>query len=148
MAIKTYKASTKKINGVKLEIEARGHKVTVDEPTKSGGSDEGMTPVEMMLGSLGACQAMTTVLFGQMYGIKIDEIRVDVEGDKDANSMMGNKPDVRSGFTNIRAHFYVKSNVPEARIRQLLSLVEQKCPVGESIQNGVTIENAALTMIC
>ena len=85
MAIKTYQISVNQVNGVKMEIEARSHKIIVDEPLTAGGTDEGMNPVEIMLGSLGACQAITTAIFAKMYGIKIDGIRVEVEGDKDSD---------------------------------------------------------------
>lgn len=147
MAIKTYQVSVNQVNGVKMEIEARSHKIIVDEPLTAGGTDEGMNPVEIMLGSLGACQAITTAIFAKMYGIKIDGIRVEVEGDKDSDGISGANPNVRPGFQNIRFHYYVKSNMPEERIRQLLSIAERKCPVGDSINHGVPFDEPALTMV-
>ena len=38
-----------------FEIEARGHKVISDQPIEAGGYDEGMTPPEFLLASLGSC---------------------------------------------------------------------------------------------
>lgn len=146
MALKKYHAVVNKIDGVQMEVSARGHKIMIDEPIPSGGKDEGMTPIEMMLGSLGACQAITATIFAKMYGIKIDELRVEVEGERDPDSMTGKSPEARTGFEKIRFHFYVKSNMPEERIRQLLVLAEQKCPVGESIRHGVEFEELKLTM--
>lgn len=139
MALKTYKVVVNKLNGMKMELDARGHKVIIDEPVAAGGTDEGMTPVEMMLGSLGACQAMTTFIYARMYGIKIDELRVEVVGYKD--------PDVRPGFQKIHFHYYVSSNMPEVRIRQLLGIAEKNCPVEDTIKNGVVLEDLELTMI-
>lgn len=147
MAIKTYRVLVNKVSGVKMEVEARGHKIIIDEPVTAGGTDEGMTPVEMMLGSLGTCQAITASIFAQMYGIKIDELRVEVEGDKDSDGITGSNPDVRPGFQNIRFHYYVKSSMPEERIRQLLTIAEKKCPVGDSINHGVPFEELELTML-
>ena len=106
MAIKTYQISVNQVNGVKMEIEARSHKI-----------------------------------------IKIDGIRVEVEGDKDSDGISGADPNVRPGFQNIRFHYYVKSNMPEERIRQLLSIAERKCPVGDSINHGVPFDEPALTMV-
>lgn len=37
MAIKTYQISVNQVNGVKMEIEARSHKIIVDEPLTAGG---------------------------------------------------------------------------------------------------------------
>jgi putative redox protein len=38
-----------------FEIRARNHTVFCDQPAENGGFDEGMTPPEFMLASLGAC---------------------------------------------------------------------------------------------
>jgi putative redox protein len=46
---------TKHLGAVQFEIAARDHKIYSDQPIESGGFDEGMTPPELMLASLGAC---------------------------------------------------------------------------------------------
>jgi uncharacterized OsmC-like protein len=46
---------TKYLGAAQFEIEARGHKIYCDQPAENKGFDEGMTPPELMLGSLGAC---------------------------------------------------------------------------------------------
>jgi uncharacterized OsmC-like protein len=45
------------LGDVQFEIEARGHRILSDQPAESGGFDEGMTPPELMLASLGSCAA-------------------------------------------------------------------------------------------
>ena len=55
---KTYKVSGKKVGDLGVEITARGHKVKIDEPIEGGGEDTGMNPVEMLLGSIAACQTI------------------------------------------------------------------------------------------
>jgi putative redox protein len=46
---------TNHLGSVQFEIHARKHRVYCDQPVESGGFDEGMTPPELMLASLGAC---------------------------------------------------------------------------------------------
>jgi putative redox protein len=43
------------IGDVQFEIKARQHVVICDQPSENGGYDEGMTPPELMLASLGSC---------------------------------------------------------------------------------------------
>jgi uncharacterized OsmC-like protein len=43
------------LGGVQFEAEARGHKIYSDQPTSNHGFDEGMTPPELLLASVGAC---------------------------------------------------------------------------------------------
>lgn len=43
------------LGGVQFEIKARQHVILSDQPAEYGGFDEGMTPPEMLLASLGSC---------------------------------------------------------------------------------------------
>lgn len=49
--------NVKHLGEVKFEIRARQHKLFSDQPTESGGHDEGMTPPEFFLAALGSCAA-------------------------------------------------------------------------------------------
>ena len=42
------------LGAVQFEIRARQHTIVCDQPEASGGFDEGMTPPELMLASLGS----------------------------------------------------------------------------------------------
>jgi len=43
------------LGGVQFEIKARQHTIVSDQPAENGGFDEGMTPPELLLASLGSC---------------------------------------------------------------------------------------------
>jgi uncharacterized OsmC-like protein len=43
------------LGAVQFEIRACQHTIVCDQPEASGGFDEGMTPPELMLASLGSC---------------------------------------------------------------------------------------------
>jgi putative redox protein len=43
------------LGGVQFEIRARQHRMVSDQPAENGGYDEGMTPPELLLASLGSC---------------------------------------------------------------------------------------------
>jgi putative redox protein len=38
-----------------FQIKTRGHSIVSDQPVEQGGYDEGMTPPELFLASLGSC---------------------------------------------------------------------------------------------
>ena len=48
---------------VQFEATARGHKVFCDQPVENGGFDEGMTPPEFLLASLGTCAGYYAVQY-------------------------------------------------------------------------------------
>ncbi|MEW6324866.1 MAG: OsmC family protein [Nitrospirota bacterium] len=64
------------IKGVQLAVEARGHRLLVDQPAEEGGDDRGMTPIELLVASLGACIGYFAVRFCQRHRLPTDGLRV------------------------------------------------------------------------
>ena len=133
---KTYKVTAKKVGDLEVSVDARGHKVTIDEPVAQGGTDKGMNPVELLLASIASCQTISTSIYAESMGIKIDEMTVEVEGDMDSAGFMGYSK-FRPGYTNIRTHVKIKSDADPAMVQQLIDLVEIRCPADDSVKNGV-----------
>ncbi|MDD4569611.1 MAG: OsmC family protein [Tepidanaerobacteraceae bacterium] len=144
--IKTYSATAKKIGELSVETEARGFKIIVDEPVEKGGTNKGMNPVELLLCSLGACQTMAVSIFAEQLKINIEEIWMEIEGDLDSYGFMG-YGNARSGYQNIRYHMHIKSDAPEEKINELIELVEKRCPVADSIKNGVKLDKPKITIV-
>ncbi len=142
MGTKLHSATVKRVQGLQFEAEARGMKVIVDEPEQMGGTNLGMNPVELLLCSLGTCQAITLCLYASFYGITIDDVQVEVEGDRDD----GKDPKAAPGYQEIRCHLHIKSSASEERIKQLLQVVEKKCPVGDTLIKGVRMGETKLTL--
>jgi putative redox protein len=70
------------LGAVQFEIRARQHKIACDEPTESGGFDEGMTPPELLLASLGSCAGFYAAQYLKKYNLASEGTRVRVTADK------------------------------------------------------------------
>jgi len=70
------------LGAVQFEIKARQHSIACDQPEQMGGFDEGMTPPELLLASLGSCAAFYAVAYLKKKGITAPGTRVDVTADK------------------------------------------------------------------
>jgi uncharacterized OsmC-like protein len=70
------------LDGVKFEAEARGHRVVCDQPTDNGGADEGMTPPEFMLASLGTCAGFYAVQYLKARKLPVEDVSVKVIAEK------------------------------------------------------------------
>jgi len=55
------------LGAVQFEIKARQHTVICDQPAENFGHDEGMTPPELLLASLGSCAAFYAVAYLRKY---------------------------------------------------------------------------------
>ena len=56
------------LGGVQFEVKARQHTIACDQPESLGGYDEGMTPPELLLASLGSCAAFYAAAYLKKKG--------------------------------------------------------------------------------
>lgn len=70
------------LGDVQFEIKARQHTIACDQPAESGGHDEGMTPPELMLASLGSCAGFYAAAYLKKKGLATEGTHVRVTADK------------------------------------------------------------------
>jgi len=140
MEKRVFKSSAEWKKGLQVEVKSRDFSVILDEPEQLGGSNVGMTPVEMLLGSLAGCISITISAFAPKFHVDIEELSVDVEGDFDPAGFMGLNKDARIGLSSIRYTINLKSKASEDRVQKLIELAKARCPVSDTLQ-GVPIES-------
>jgi uncharacterized OsmC-like protein len=117
-----------------------GHRFTVDEPAVLGGADKAANPVEYALASLGSCQAITYRVWAAQLGVKLDEVKVDIDGDIDLRGFFGIDERVRPGFNAVRIRVTLAGPESEARYQELAKAVDAHCPVLDLFRNPVPVE--------
>jgi uncharacterized OsmC-like protein len=70
------------LDRVKFAIHARQHTLVCDQPADNGGSDEGMTPPEFLLASLGSCAAFYAVQYLKTRNLATGGVEVTVDAEK------------------------------------------------------------------
>lgn len=70
------------LDQVKFAIQAGSHTIICDQPTDNGGLDEGMTPPELMLASLGSCAAFYAVQYLKTRNLDYHNVEVTVTAEK------------------------------------------------------------------
>jgi putative redox protein len=70
------------LGSVQFEIKARQHKIVSDQPSENGGFDEGMTPPELLLASLGSCAGFYAAQYLKKHRLAAEGTRVRVTADK------------------------------------------------------------------
>ena len=74
--------SVEHLGGVQFEIKARQHSIVCDQPPENGGYDEGMTPPELLLASLGSCACFYAAMYLKKHKLAIEGTRVQVTAEK------------------------------------------------------------------
>jgi len=140
MNIRTYKATTKWIEGSKSETEIREFKVKIDEPLELRGTNTAPNPVELLLAALGGCIVLTYQGYAKKYGIEIENIEVNLEGDMIRGGWVDEKDKERKGFREIRYEVRIKTKASAEKVNQLHKLVEEKCPVSDMLVNPTEVK--------
>ena len=116
----------------RFTIESRGHKVTIDLPIKGEGTDKGMMPTELFVGSIAGCMGVYIVPFCQRHNIELKgtEIKVEYTTAKDPHRI-----------DNIS----VNINIPEAKaldenLKKALLRVTDDCTVHNTLKNVPKID--------
>jgi putative redox protein len=126
--------------GLKVDVDIRTHHLTVDEPRGLGGTDEGPSPVELLLASLIACQAITYRMWAMKLGMALDTVVVEGDGDIDLRGLLGVDDAIRSGFSALRLRVRLDGPEPPERYRELADAVDGHCPVLDFARAPVPVE--------
>lgn len=74
--------SVEHLGSVQFEIRTRNHSIISDQPVNDGGFDEGMTPPELLLASLGSCAGFYAAQYLRKHKLATAGTRVRVTADK------------------------------------------------------------------
>jgi uncharacterized OsmC-like protein len=69
------------LNNSKFAATVRGHRLICDQPPSNGGADEGPTPPEFLLVSLGTCAGFYAASYLKNHGLKLP-VGVSVKAEK------------------------------------------------------------------
>lgn len=115
------------LHGSQLAVEAGRHRLLVDQPEEEGGSDTGMTPVELLLASLGSCIGYFAARFCQRHHLPADGLQVTMAWEYEE------KPHRVGSMT---AHVHLPQSVAaalEPEMRARMQKVLEGCTVHNSI---------------
>jgi|SRR5215469_11796662 len=73
------------LGGVQFEIKARQHRIACDQPIENGGFDEGMTPPELLLASLGSCAGFYAAQYLRKHQLATEGTTIRVSAEKAQN---------------------------------------------------------------
>ncbi len=137
--LETFKATARKLpNGLAVETKARGFKIIFDEPPALGGEDQGMNPVEGLLCTLGACEAIVAAAFAKYKGFHYEDFYVELEGDLDLDGFKG-VPGVPKGYQEVRFKMHFKTEESQARCEEFAQFIESTCPIFSTLKEGTKL---------
>ena len=121
--------SARNDGGMKTVIDCGefGRFVT-DEPVPHGGTGQGPSPLQAVLGALCGCESVTFNRTASEVGFKYTGIDFDGAFTIDIRGRMGIAR-VRPHFQTVRVQATVHTDESEDRLRQVVEKTERRCPV-------------------
>jgi putative redox protein len=116
-----------------VKVSARGHDVIVDEPEDNGGDDNGPTPRELFLGSLGSCIAITLVMYARRKEWPLQDVEVSLSHER-VQAEQGAEPEER-----IAMAIALKGPLDEEQ-RERLAVIATRCPVSRIVTGNAVID--------
>lgn len=127
-------------DGFRVEIRTDTHSWTADEPASLGGTDTGPNPYELLLGSLGACTAITLSMVAQRQKIPVQSISARFTYDKIHADDCGFCDDDAAGFLDtVKTEIFIEGDFDDKQ-RARLEDVATRCPVHKTLERGIVFD--------
>ena len=125
----------------KINLTAGKFKLTIDEPANMGGTDEGPSPIQVLLMALAGCLNMTGHTVAKEQGLKLKRMKISIEGNMDAATFMGYSTNHRAGFekVNVNIETEFEELVTREQRDRWLEETEKRCPVTDNIKTQTKI---------
>ena len=133
--------------GFRTQITAGQHQLIADEPKEAGGTDEGPSPYELLLASLGACTAMTLKMYVERKKLPVTDVEVLLSFDRihidDCESCVKEERLNDQEVQHISRLIYVTGDVTEEQKERLL-YIAGRCPVHVTLHSNPHVEDALI----
>ena len=124
---------TQKSAPFQVAVKAGKYSLIADEPATLGGGGTGPAPYDLLLGSLGACTAITLRMYAERKGLVLTRVHVDLRHEK--ISIPEQKP-----VDRIERTITLEGDLtPEQRQRMLE--IANKCPMYRTLTSNIQIES-------
>jgi uncharacterized OsmC-like protein len=126
------------------------HAFVADEPSTNGGDDLGPDPYELLLGALGACTAMTVVMYARRKHWPLYEVSVHLTHDRAyAHDLEQHadpeipRADAAGKIDLIRQDISLRGDLDNDQVQRLLEIAD-RCPVHRTLQSAPKIVSTIL----
>ncbi len=128
-------------NPTKINLRSGKFAVVIDEPKSLGGTDQGPSPIQMLLMSLAGCLNVTGHEVAKQRGLTLHGMKIRIEGVMNPCAFLGCSFEERAGFQNILVNIVPDfEGATNAQIEEWIKETENRCPVTDNIRADTNVE--------
>ena len=114
---------------VKCTMGAKPFELIIDAPPGLDGTNEGPSPLLVILSSIGACIIAVTKFWAKIMNIKIEEMKVFSRGHINLGAIFGIDDSKLAGYDKLEPVIRIRADAPDEKINELMDKVFTHCPV-------------------
>lgn len=120
---------------------AKDFEIRIDEPLELCGTNQYANPQEYLLAALNACMIVTYVAYCSLEGIKLDELRIETDGDIDLRGLFSLDPAVKSGYDQLRYRVFISGNGTPEQFERIHRTVMSASPNYFNMANAIRMNS-------
>lgn len=114
---------------VKCTMGAKPFELIIDAPPGLDGTNQGPSPLLVILSSIGACIIAVTRFWAILMDIKIEEMKVFSRGHINLGAIFGIDDSKLAGYDKLEPVIRIKADASEEKINELFDKVFSHCPI-------------------
>jgi len=127
-----------------ISITTGVHGWTSDEPKDLGGQDEGPTPYELLLSSIGACTAITAQMYANRKKWPLEGITVELDHQKLKAEDCPDCKTEKGQVSEITVKVSITGDLSDEQRKRILE-ISGKCPVKKTVEGEVIFRPELVT---
>jgi putative redox protein len=135
------KVTVRYIENLQHQVIAYPHSFIADEPVEDTGDGLGPNPYDLLLGALGACTAMTLIMYGTRKKIPLESVSVELDHQRIYREDCEECTEEERRVEKITRRITVRGALTDEQKSKLLEIAA-KCPVHRTISGAPVIEDS------
>jgi uncharacterized OsmC-like protein len=125
-------------SGFRVDLNARKHHLTADEPRTQGGTDAGPTPYELVLSGLAACTVITLRMYADRKAWPLEAAVVWLRQASSHELDCEKCSTEKVGMSTIERRVELTGPLSEEQRTRLLEIAD-RCPVKQTLERGLQV---------
>jgi uncharacterized OsmC-like protein len=125
---------------VKCTMGAKPFEIIIDAPPGLDGTNEGPSPLLLILASVGACIIAVTNFWAKIMDIKVESLTVNSRGHINLGAIFGIDDSKLAGYDKLEPVIRIKADASEEKINELMDKALSHCPIITNMKGASPIK--------
>jgi uncharacterized OsmC-like protein len=120
---------------------AKDFTICVDEPYELCGTNQFANPQEYLLAALNACMIVGYSAVCALQGIKLEELRIETEGNIDLRGFLGIDSSVKPGYDCLHYTVHIKGDATAEQFEKVHEIVKATSPNRFNVATAIALNS-------